>query len=113
MVDSKLKIKKNEKHKHDLIYYTKCPDASCTEDYFGETGRRIIARVADHAGKNKQSHLLKHALTRNHQYVDLSNMKIIDFNFHNNKFKRKISEVDQVISAITEFPRAVSRTETF
>ena len=50
-----------EKHKHDLTYYTKCPEAFCTEDYQGETGRRITERVADHAVENKQPHLLKHA----------------------------------------------------
>ena len=70
-----IKEKINEKHKHDLIYYTKCPEASCTEDYLGETGRRIIERVADYAGKYKQSHLLKHVLLRNHRRLDLSNMK--------------------------------------
>ena len=64
------KDKINEKHKHGLIYYTKCPEASSTEEYLGETGRRIIERVADHAGKDKQSHLLKHALLRNHRRVE-------------------------------------------
>ena len=53
----------NEKHKHDLIYYTKSPEPPCTEDFLGETGRRIIEGVADQAGKDKQSHLLNHALT--------------------------------------------------
>ena len=43
----------NEKHKHDLIYCIKCLEASCREEYFRETGRRIIERVADHAGKDK------------------------------------------------------------
>ena len=62
------------------------------EDYPGETVCRIIERVAHHAGKDKQSHLLKHALTRNHRHVDLGNMKIIDSSFHNNKLKRKIPE---------------------
>ena len=87
-----IKDKINEKHKHDLIYYTKCPEKFCTEDYLGETGRKIIERVADHAGKDKQSHLLKHALTPNHRHVDLDNMKIIYSSFHNNKLNRKISE---------------------
>ena len=63
------------------------------EDYLGETGRRIIERVADHAEKDKRSHLSKHALTRNHRHVDLGNMKITDSSFHNNYLKRKISEV--------------------
>ena len=64
------KDKINEKHKHCLIYYTKCPEASSTEEYLGETGRRIIERVADHAGKDKQSHLLKHAILRNDRRVE-------------------------------------------
>ena len=63
------------------------------ENYLGETGRRIIERVADHAEKYKRSHLSKHALTRNHRHVDLGNMKIIESSFHNNYLKRKISEV--------------------
>ena len=76
-----IKDKINEKHKHDLIYYTKCPEEFCAEAYLGEIGRRIIEQVADHAGKDKQSHLLKHALTQNHRHVDLGNMKIIDSSF--------------------------------
>ena len=84
-----IKDKINEKHKHDLIYYTKCPETSFTEEYLGETSRRIIERVADLDGKDKQSHLLKHRLLRNHRHVDLSNMKIIDSSFHGNKFKQK------------------------
>ena len=64
-LNSRFQIKDpiNEKHKHDLIYYTKCPEASCAEDYVGEKGHRIIEQVADHAEKDKQSHLLKHILT--------------------------------------------------
>ena len=61
-------------------------------DYVGEAGCRIIERVADHAGKDKQSHLFKHALTQNHRHVDLGNTKLIDSSFHNNKLKQKISE---------------------
>ena len=87
-----IKDKTNEKHKHDIICYTKCPEAYCTEKYLGETVRRVIERVADHAGKDKQSHLLKHALLRNHRCFDLINMIIIDSSFHGDEFKRKISE---------------------
>ena len=87
-----IKDKINKKHKHNLIYYTKCPEVFCTEDYLGETGCRIIGWVADHTGKDKQSHLLKHALTQNHWHIDLVNMKIIDSSYQNNKLKWKISE---------------------
>ena len=65
-----IKDKINKKHKHDLVYYTKCSEEFCMEDYLGESGRSIIERVADHAGKDKLSHLLKHALTQNHRYID-------------------------------------------
>ena len=58
----------------------------------GVTGRRIIERSADHCGKDKQSHLLRHALNNNHKTVDLKDFKIIYSSYHNDRFKRKISE---------------------
>ena len=42
--------------------------------------------------KVKQSHLLKHALISNRPVVDLKDLKIIDKNYHGNKYKSKISE---------------------
>ena len=79
-------------HKHNLVYYVKCPDQSCNQDHLGETGRRIIERAADHSSKDKHSHLFKHACYENHKNVDLDNIKVIDSGYHNNRFKRKISE---------------------
>ena len=79
-------------HEHDLIYYSKCQEPNCDQDYLGETGRRMIERAADHCGKDKQSYLLRHALISNHPVVDLKDLKIIDKNYHGNKYKRKISE---------------------
>ena len=52
----------------------------------------LYNELADHTGKDKQSHLLKHALTRNHRHLDLSYMKIIDSSFHTDNLKRKISK---------------------
>ena len=60
-------------------------------DYLVKIGRTINERSADHC-KDKQSHLLRHALNNNHKTVDLKDLKIIDSNYHNNKFKQKISE---------------------
>ena len=79
-------------HKQDLVYYSKCPEPTRNENYLGETGRRIIQRSAGHCGRDKQSHLLRHALNNNHKTVVLKNVKIIDSSYHNNRFKRKISE---------------------
>ena len=55
-----IKYKTAQIHKLDLVYYVKCPDQSCNQDYLGETGCRIIERAADHSGKDKHSHLFKH-----------------------------------------------------
>ena len=74
-----IKDKTKDQHKHDLIYYSKCPEPTCNEDYLSETGRRNIKRSADYCGKDKQSHLLRHALNSNHKTVDLKDFKIIDF----------------------------------
>ena len=87
-----IKDKTKDRHKHDLVYYSKCPKSTCNEDYLSETGRRIIERSADHCSKYKHSHLLRHTLNNNHKTADLKDFKIIDFGYHNNSFKRKISE---------------------
>ena len=93
-LSTKLQIKNKTKdqHKHDLVYYSKYPEPTCHEDYLGETGRRIIERSADHCGKDKQSHLLRHALNNNHKTVDLKDFKIIDSSYRNIRFKRNISK---------------------
>ena len=56
-------------------------------------GRRIIEQTAELAGKDKHPRPLKLAITQNHQHVNLNMMKIFDTSSHNNKLKRKISEV--------------------
>ena len=50
-------LTKNQYEFNGLIYYSKCPEQNCNEDYLGETGRRLIDRTADQCGKDKQSHL--------------------------------------------------------
>ena len=94
ILSTKLQIKNKTKdqQKHDLVHYSKCPEPTCNEDYLGETGKRIIERSVDHCGKEKQSHLLRHALNNNHKTVDLKDFKIIDSGYNNNRFQRKISE---------------------
>ena len=37
-------------------------------------------------------YLIKRALISNHPVVDLKDLKVIDKNYHGNKYKRKISE---------------------
>ena len=59
-------------HERDLIYFSKCPKPSYNEDYLSKIGRRIDKRTADHCGKDKQSHLFKHAVTSNYPTVKLN-----------------------------------------
>ena len=87
-----IKNKTKDQHKHDLVHYSKCPESTCKKDYSGETRRRLIERSVDHCGKDKQSHLIRHDLNNNHKTVDLKVLKIIGSSYHNNRFKRKISE---------------------
>ena len=71
-------------HEHDLIYQVKCPEESCTDDYIGESGRRVIERVKDHNGRDKLSHILKHSIEKNHTEVTVNDFKVIGSSFKNN-----------------------------
>ena len=53
-VSSRFQLKDQTKkdHQHNVVYYVKCPNEQCTEDYTGETGRRLIEHVKDHSGKD-------------------------------------------------------------
>ena len=35
-----IKDKTKDQHKHNLVYYSKCPEPNCNEDYLGKTGKR-------------------------------------------------------------------------
>ena len=79
-------------HNNDLTYLVKCPEKTCSENYLGETARRINERVLEHAGKDKKSHMLQHTLQSGHPSVSLNEFKILGKGFNNNRVKRKISE---------------------
>ena len=75
-LSSKFQLKDQTK-KDDVVYYTKCLEEQCTEDYTGETSRRLIERVEDHSGKDSKSHLFTHAMETNQNTVTLDDFKII------------------------------------
>ena len=87
-----IKDKTKFEHQQDLVYYEKCTEPSCRDNYVGETGRRIIERIKDHSGRDHASHMVKHNIETSHTDVNTTNFKIIDMNFSNNKRKRKIVE---------------------
>ena len=57
----KVKDKIEFYHQIDLVYYGKCPNQTCTEDYTGETDRRIKERIIEYNKRDKYSHILKHS----------------------------------------------------
>ena len=48
-------------HKHDVIYFSKCPEQNCT-DHIVESARRICEQIVDHGGRDKKSHPFQHAV---------------------------------------------------
>ena len=70
----------------------KYPEKTCSENYVGETARRVNERVLEHAGKDKKSHMLQHTSQSGHPSVSLKEFKILGKGFNNNRVKRKISE---------------------
>ena len=79
-------------HKHDVIYYGKCPAESCVDDYIGETARRVNERIIDLTGSDTNSHLLKHSIESGHKPLEAVDYKIIGAGYRNNTMKRKLSE---------------------
>ena len=82
----------NKQHKHDLVYFSRCPSTDCTDSYIGETARRLSERVMDHTGRDTKSHIVRHCLSCNHETVNIENFKILNMGYNNNKYKRRISE---------------------
>ena len=79
-------------HNHDLIYYAKCPEPTCIDDYVRESARRITERIKDHNGRDHTSQVWNDSIEKSHKNINTIDFKISDKNFHNNKRKRKIAK---------------------
>ena len=88
----KTKDRAKFEHQHNLIYQVKCSAENCSDEYIGESARRIIERVKDHGGRDTKSHVLKHSSEKEYVEVTQEDFKIIGSNFKNNRLKRKIAE---------------------
>ena len=86
-----LKDKQIINHKHDVVYEFTCPDDNCSENYIGETGRRVSQRITEHARSDKRSHILQHSIENNHELANINNFTILGEGFHNTA-KRRIAE---------------------
>ena len=92
-LSTKFQVKDKTKfeHRHNITYYSCCPNINCSDSYVGETERRIKERIIDHNKRDKKSHLLKHARENGHNHVWKDDFKILNSNYRNS-IKRKISE---------------------
>ena len=86
-----IKDKIKFEHQHNVVYHAKCPNKKCKSQYTGETRCRIEKREGQHKGKDKKSHLFRHAQRTKHKKVNTHAFKIIGRGYRSN-FARKISE---------------------
>ena len=87
-----IKDETKKQHQHDLIYYTECPESTCSENYIGEVARRLQERVDEHAGKDNESNVLQHTHQSGNTTVSVDNFRIAKKGFKNQKMKRRIPE---------------------
>ena len=89
---TKLQLKDKTRFNQNIpVYYSKCSDKTCHEDYIGETNGRIEERIMDHNKHDKNCHLLKHSHEKNDQHVWENDFKVLGNNYRSN-FKSKFSE---------------------
>ena len=65
----------------------KCSAENCSDDYIGESARRIIERIKDHGEGVTKSPVLKHSSDKEHVEVTQKDFKVIGSYFTNNSFK--------------------------
>ena len=79
-----LKDKARFNHQKNFVYYSKCPDKTDNKDYVAERDRRIEERIMGHKKRDKNSHLLKHSLEKNHQHLWGNDFKVLGNNYRSN-----------------------------
>ena len=77
---------------HDVTYYVKFPEENCREDYIGETERRLSECEIHHSGRDKNSHVLRHCIEKEHKLPSLENFVILGTNYKKDKFRKKKSQ---------------------
>ena len=85
-----MKDKIDFQHQNNVVYYGKCPNPNCKDDYIVETDRRVIERVIDH-NRDKKSHMLKRSRDKLHKHVWEDDTKLLGNNYQSS-IKLKISE---------------------
>ena len=87
-----IRSKIKQHHQHDVTYYVKYLEKICREDYTGETGRRLSECVINHSGSDKNSHVLKYWIKKEHKLPFLEDFMILRTNCKKSRFRRKLSD---------------------
>ena len=48
-------------HRHNTVYFSRCPNVTCNETYVGKTDRKINKHITDNNKRDRSMHQLKHA----------------------------------------------------
>ena len=65
----------------------------CHNSNIGETVKHLSKRVIDQAGRDTKSHIVRHCSNSYHKTVNIENFKILNMEYNNNTYKRRISKV--------------------
>ena len=87
-----IKGKTKFEQKHDVIYFGKCPERNCTNNYLGESARGISEQIIDHGGRDQKSYLFRQCVVNDHLNASYDDFKIIGSCLRNNTFKTKVAE---------------------
>ena len=93
-----VKDKTNAQHKFDLVYKVSCSVPTCNDTYIGEVGKRLMERIKDHSGRDKNSHLVKHSIETGHSAVTINDFEIIGSISERSREINSIEIVELIVS---------------
>ena len=81
---------------------------TCREEYIGETGRVLSERVIDYSGRDKNSHVLKHCIKKEHKLRSLKKF----MNLRTDHKKNSIITAYQMKTLILKHAREICSVKT-
>ena len=67
-----------------------------TDNYLGESAKKIFERIIAHGGRDQSPHLFGHTVVNEHRNASYNDFKIIGSGFRNYTFKRKVAEAQLI-----------------
>ena len=86
----------------------KCSAEICSDDYIGESARRIMDRVKDHDGQDTKSHVLKHSSEKEHVEVTQGDFKSSAVISHQTQQEDCWGIINKTEAPLFQCPRSIS-----